>query len=88
MQAVLRLGWKGLLVAFVFLLTIYLLSRWLGTIVEMGTLVLSLRELFIILSWVALWRPAELLLYEWRPIREKAVTAARLAKAQIKIVHP
>lgn len=30
--------------------------------------VLFIRESFIIFSWVALWRPLELLLYDWYPI--------------------
>ena len=47
---------------------------------------ISVKELFIILGWVALWRPAELLLYEWFPIRKKTRLFERLAESDISFV--
>ena len=85
-KSIVRLGWKGLIIAFAFLIAMYLLSRLLFRVMEASTFVLSVREFFIILSWVALWRPAELLLYEWRPVKEKGQYAAKLARATIRIV--
>ncbi len=38
-----------------------------------------------IFGWVALWRPAELLLYEWMPIYRRLRLLNRLADATIEI---
>jgi hypothetical protein len=40
-----------------------------------------------IFGWVALWRPAELLLYEWIPVRSKKNQLARLAAMEVAC-HP
>ncbi|TVQ85952.1 MAG: hypothetical protein EA400_14205 [Chromatiaceae bacterium] len=42
-------------------------------------------ESLIILGWVANWRPLEIFLYEWRPIRRDAKLFRRLATARIKV---
>jgi hypothetical protein len=65
-KMILRLGMKSLLIAFVFLIIMFLSTKVLMTFLQENALVITLRELFIILGWVALWRPAELLLFEWR----------------------
>lgn len=44
------------------------------------------RESFTIFAWVAMWRPAELWLYEHWPIRRRRALARRLAAAQVKLV--
>jgi len=48
---------------------------------------ITLRELFIILGWVALWRPAELLLYEWRPHKRNAKLFDKLAKCDVQVIR-
>jgi hypothetical protein len=42
-------------------------------------------ESLIILGWVVNWRPLEIFLYEWRPIRRDANLFRRLATARIKV---
>ncbi|MCF7979880.1 MAG: hypothetical protein K9L82_18100 [Chromatiaceae bacterium] len=42
-------------------------------------------ESLIILGWVVNWRPLEIFLYEWRPIRRDANLFRRLAAARIKV---
>jgi hypothetical protein len=37
-----------------------------------------------IFGWVAMWRPAELLLYDWLPVRRKRNDLARLANMQVE----
>ena len=37
-----------------------------------------------IFGWVALWKPAELLLYDWIPVRRKRKLLARMATMQIE----
>jgi hypothetical protein len=38
-----------------------------------------------IFGWVAMWRPAELLLYDWLPVRRKRNALSRLANMEIEI---
>jgi hypothetical protein len=40
-------------------------------------------EGLIILGWVALWRPMEIFLYEWWPIRRERRACRRLAEANV-----
>jgi hypothetical protein len=42
-------------------------SRWFG-----GAFATSLQEGLTILGWVALWRPSEMLMYEWRSLHRQA----------------
>jgi hypothetical protein len=35
---------------------------------------------------VALWRPAEIFLYEWLPIARRRALLARLARAEVTVV--
>jgi hypothetical protein len=42
-----------------------------------------LQESLIILGWVANWRPLEIFLYEWWPLRRRRNLLRRLAAAHI-----
>ncbi|WP_374510409.1 hypothetical protein [Niveibacterium sp.] len=46
----------------------------------------ALRESFTIFAWVAMWRPAELLLYEHMPIRRRRTLSLRLAAAPVSLI--
>ena len=37
-------------------------------------------EGMLIIGWVAMWRPLEIFLYEWVPVRRRCLTLANLAK--------
>ena len=43
-----------------------------------------IRESLVIVGWVAMWRPVDLLLYEWYPISRDAALFGRLAKSQVQ----
>lgn len=45
-----------------------------------------LGESLIILGWVALWRPLEIWLYDWWPIRRRRLLWSRLAAAPVRLV--
>ena len=51
-----------------------------------GTLPLALDEGLIILAWLALWRPAEALLYEWAPLFRRRRLYERLAGIRISVL--
>jgi hypothetical protein len=45
-----------------------------------------LRDSLVIGAWVALWRPLEIFLYDWWPIRAEARLHDRLAAMDVRIV--
>ncbi|HJS90336.1 MAG TPA: hypothetical protein VJ738_10265 [Steroidobacteraceae bacterium] len=49
----------------------------------LGRLPQILDEGLIILAWLALWRPAEMLLYGWMPLRRKERLYERLARIRV-----
>lgn len=46
-----------------------------------------LRESFLIGGWVAMWRPMEVFLYDWWPIRADARLADRLSGMPVRISY-
>jgi len=68
---------------------VFLLSMGLRSMLGglLGTLPQILDEGLIILAWLALWRPAEMLLYGWVPLRRKQQLYERLAGIRV-VVRP
>jgi hypothetical protein len=52
---------------------------------DSGPALSLIAESLTILGWVVNWRPLEIFLYEWRPIRRDAKLFRRLAAARIKV---
>ena len=82
-----RLGWKSLIIAFLFLLAMYFLSKIVTGWLSNTGWAIPVKELFMVLAWVALWRPAELLLYEWRPFKRKAKLFDRISRCNVQITR-
>lgn len=82
-----RRGRTSLLIAAVFLAT----STAAGGMVAgyLGESALSdvLREGFLILGWVAMWRPLEVFLYDWWPIRAERDLLRRLSAIPVRIEY-
>lgn len=55
-------------------------TRWPGTLGRV------LQEGLVITGWVALWRPLDLLLYDWWPIAQDRARLDRLAASDIVVV--
>jgi hypothetical protein len=51
----------------------------------LGKLSAMLDEGLIILAWLALWRPAEALMYEWVPVYRKRRLFERLAGIRVSV---
>ena len=66
----------------VFLLAMALRSMLGGLL---GRLPQILDEGLIILAWLALWRPAEMLLYGWVPLRRREKLYERLARIRVSV---
>jgi|SRR5688572_13503155 len=83
----LQLGFRNLLIGFVFLGLMVLLVEAGSRIMPEGRLATIIRESLIILAWVALWRPADLLLYEWFPYKRDAKLFGRLENSKVQILE-
>jgi hypothetical protein len=64
-----RFGRRSLLLGFAILSVILLLVESINQTLPPGPFASSVQEGLTILGWVALWRPAEIVLYEWRPLK-------------------
>lgn len=51
-----------------------------------STTIKAIAESLIIVYWVILWRPAELLLYEHFPVRRRRRAARALARAELRLI--
>ena len=82
-----RVGRKSLIISVLFMAAVTasqgLLSQWLGK----DTYFSALRESLVIAGWVALWRPLEIFLYDWWPIRAEAKLYDRLADMLVRVVQ-
>lgn len=75
----------SLFIGLSFLAVCLVVSRYL--LPEDGnTLTNFLRESLIIAGWVAMWRPIELYLYDWWPLRRKGQLYQRLAGMAVEVV--
>jgi hypothetical protein len=82
-REILKLGSKSLFVSFILLLLTVVVAITITTLFPENSIMITLRELLIILAWVALWRPVDLLLYEWRGIKRKGKLLRKLADCKV-----
>jgi len=87
LKRTLQLGWRNLFIGIVFLGVLVLLVKISGRLMPEGSLATTIRESLIILGWVALWHPAELLLYDWFPYKREARLFRRLEDSSIQVVE-
>ncbi|HEY1170733.1 MAG TPA: hypothetical protein VGH19_05125 [Verrucomicrobiae bacterium] len=71
----------GLLFLGVCLMIVEVLAQY-----ETGPALTFIRESLMIAGWVAMWRPMEIYLYEWWPIRRKGKVFEKLAHMPVHIV--
>lgn len=80
----LREGRFSLAIGMLFLLACVLI-RQLAMGLDDATLSQIVAEGFLILGWVAMWRPLQIFLYDWWPIRHQARLYAKLAAMPVEI---
>lgn len=85
-KRVLQYGWRILFIALGLLAVIFSLTEIALHLIPDNRLVLFIRESFIILGWVALWRPLELLLYDWYPIKTNINLYYRLEHSNVQVI--
>lgn len=86
-RRLMRLGRRSSLIGFAFLALCLLLSRIMSRLDD-GTIIGVLQESLIIVGWVAMWRPLEIYLYDWWPVREEWRDYQRLARMSVRVVGP
>lgn len=82
-----RVGRTSLLIGFAFLAVIVVLGGLIEGALEGRRLGVILRESVLIGGWVAMWRPLEIFLYDWWPIRADRKLFDRLSAMPIRIVY-
>ncbi|MBW7835596.1 MAG: hypothetical protein H3C28_03055 [Sphingomonadales bacterium] len=82
LRAMLRTAWVSLAIGLAFLIGCLAVRQFL--IVAEDTAAAVLKEGLLISGWVAMWRPIELLLYDWWPIWRRRRLYTRLSKAPVE----
>jgi hypothetical protein len=80
-----RRGRTVLAVGLVFLASCLLIGQFLAQIGG-GPLAGIVRESLTIAGWVAMWRPIQIYLYDWWPLRDDVRNLDRLARMHVRLV--
>ena len=88
LRQLLRQGRNSLLAGLLFIGGCNLLGLAIGHLGLLGAFSAVGREGLVIVGWVALWRPLEIYLYDWWPLREERVLFERLARMSVRLVLP
>jgi len=82
-----RFGWRSLVIAFLFLSVAMVIVQLMKRYLPEGNLVSLVTTGLTIFAWVALWRPCELLLYEWYPFKRNARLFRKLEESEIRFSY-
>lgn len=84
-KRLLKQGRTSLIIGLLFLAGCLLLSRALvGQ--DMGTWAIVIRESLTIAGWVAMWRPMQIYLYDWLPLRRRSRVFLKLSHMHIEVL--
>jgi hypothetical protein len=86
LRELLRVGRTSLAIGLVVLALAVALGNFLAGLMK-GDLGQILREMLVVGGWVSMWRPLEIFLYDWWPIREEAQLSYRLAAMPVRIEY-
>lgn len=82
-----RFGWRSLVIALLFLSAVMVLVQAIQRYFPATNLVSIITAGLTVFAWVALWRPCELLLYEWYPFKRDARVFRKLEKSGIEFSY-
>ena len=85
LRSLLREGRTALFIGLAFLVGCAIAREIVTAAWGHGTAAETVAEGIAILGWVAMWRPLEIFLYEWWPIRRRARLFARLATVPVDL---
>jgi hypothetical protein len=82
-----RTGRLSLVIGLLFVAASVLAGDLISTALEGYRFAPVIQESLLIGGWVAMWRPLEVFLYDWWPIRREARLYERLSVMPVRIVH-
>lgn len=85
LRELLRRGRTSLLIGLTVLAAAIALGDFLAALLKSSRIGEILRESLTIGGWVSMWRPLEIFLYDWWPIRSEAQLSDRLAAMPVRI---
>lgn len=85
LRALLRTGRISLLIGLAFLAVCNVLSEAVAR-ADWSDLGGLLQDGLVIIGWVALWRPAEIFLYDWWPLRGEAIRYGVLSRIAVRVL--
>jgi hypothetical protein len=83
-----RVGRSSAVIGLIFLALLLGAGEVMETALAGKRLGIILRESFLIGGWVAMWRPIEIFLYDWWPIRAEARLYDRLGSMPVNVTYP
>ncbi len=86
LKNLLRRGWISLSIGIVFLSAVAIAVTYIQAW-STGPIASVLRESVLIGGWVAMWRPLEIFLYDWWPIRSEYKLDQRLSRMAVRIEY-
>ena len=87
MRELFRVGRTSLLIGLAVLAGAIALGDFLGSVLKGSRIGEIVREGLTIGGWVSMWRPLEIFLYDWWPIRNEARLADRLSLMPVRISY-
>jgi hypothetical protein len=80
-----RIGRRSLAIGVAVLMSCLIASQLMAVLISNKVMARVLEESLIIVGWVANWRPIEIYLYDWLPIRRRIKLNRRIAAAPVAI---
>lgn len=84
LQQLFRVGRYSLLIGLIFLALVIVIGESVASLISRESIVALIQDSLVIGGWVALWRPLEIFLYEWWPIRAEARLFDRLGSMDVR----
>lgn len=81
-----RTGRISLLIGVLFVGTATIVGESIASFVSKGRYATLIHDSLVIGAWVALWRPMEIFLYDWWPVRAEARLYERLSELDVRLV--
>jgi hypothetical protein len=85
LRQLLQRGIISLVIGLTFLTAMFALSQVLVNLLGGHSVTRVLREGLLIIGWVAMWKPLEILLYDWWPILAERLLCDRLSRVQVRV---
>jgi hypothetical protein len=80
-----RIGWRSLMIGSTVLVLCLAASQLIAPLMPNPTTARIVEESFVLVGWVANWRPIEIYLYDWWPIRRRLRLYRRIAASPVTL---